>query len=773
MTAGVPLEILGIRHHGPGSARSVGRALDALDPEVVVIEGPPELDAIAALAGHASMRPPVAALVYVPDDPRRAVFYPMAVFSPEWVALRWALAKGRLVRFADLPSANRLALDAEGPPATAGLPVEGEEHSDSSGLDGPTVQEYPDAIGALAAAAGYDDHERWWEDAVEQRLAGADPLHRFTAVGQAVAEFRAGVDDPDLTLVREAAMRKVLRSIVRDAAGPVAVICGAYHAPALQRPSWPSATADNAVLKGLPKVKVAATWSPWTSSRLAYGSGYGAGVDSPGWYHHLFTQPDDAVGSWMVRVARCLRRHDFEASSASVVEATRLAGALAAMRGRPLAGLSEVNDAALSVLTGGSPVPMKFVAGELIVGRELGEVPEETPQVPLARDLARLQSKLRMKPSAESKTVVLDLRKESQLQRSLLMHRLNLLGIPWGVPTDAGRTTGTFKEAWTLQWQPEFAVSVIEASVFGGTVEAAAAAQVLVIAGDDHVELRRLTELVEACLEAELPDALIGVLDRLEERTAATSDTVALAEAVEPLARTERYGNVRGLDTGVIGPVLRVLVTRVAVGLTGMSVQIDDEAAARVRTAIEGVERGVRLVQHPELTEVWDEAIDRLAEHETAAGGVAGRVNRMVLDGGRIDTDEAGRRLGRVLSTAGNIERAAAWLDGFLSGEAVILIHDAPLLDLIDGWLTELPSAMFDDVLPLIRRTFGRFDWPERRMIGQRVRRAGGARTARFDCGVDVDRAAPAVDKVADLLGLEDSTDRSKDAVTLEEVARG
>ena len=40
------------------------------------------------------MRPPVALLVYAPDGPRVATFYPMADFSPEWVALRWALEHG-------------------------------------------------------------------------------------------------------------------------------------------------------------------------------------------------------------------------------------------------------------------------------------------------------------------------------------------------------------------------------------------------------------------------------------------------------------------------------------------------------------------------------------------------------------------------------------------------------------------------------------------------------------------------------------------------------
>ena len=39
---------------------------------------------------------------------------------------------------------------------------------------------------------------------------------------------------------------------------------------------------DAALLKGLPKAKVAATWVPWTYGRLATASGYGAGVSSPG-----------------------------------------------------------------------------------------------------------------------------------------------------------------------------------------------------------------------------------------------------------------------------------------------------------------------------------------------------------------------------------------------------------------------------------------------------------------------------------------------------------
>lgn len=102
-------EVLGIRHHGPGSARSVAEALAELVPDLVVIEGPPELDALLPLAGDPELVPPVAGLVYAVNTPRRASFYPLASFSPEWVAMRWAVARGVEVRFADLPAVHALA----------------------------------------------------------------------------------------------------------------------------------------------------------------------------------------------------------------------------------------------------------------------------------------------------------------------------------------------------------------------------------------------------------------------------------------------------------------------------------------------------------------------------------------------------------------------------------------------------------------------------------------------------------------------------------------
>ena len=43
------VHVFGIRHHGPGSARSVSRALRELRPDCVLVEGPPEADDLLPL----------------------------------------------------------------------------------------------------------------------------------------------------------------------------------------------------------------------------------------------------------------------------------------------------------------------------------------------------------------------------------------------------------------------------------------------------------------------------------------------------------------------------------------------------------------------------------------------------------------------------------------------------------------------------------------------------------------------------------------------------
>lgn len=804
--------LLGVRHHGPGSARAVRAALDAARPLSVLIEGPPEADALIPLAADEAMRPPVALLAHAVDEPGRSAFWPLAEFSPEWVAIRWAVEHKVPARFIDLPATHTLAwgkedetaLDAGegGEPATdADEPADDAEGSQAEETD-PRAAVRVDPLAVLADVAGYDDPERWWEDVVEHRGAGdGDVFAPFLGLEEAMGALREayGSGGHDRDLVREAYMRLQVRAAQREFGDDVAVVCGAWHVPALRQRS--TVGADKALLKGLPKVKADMTWVPWTNRRLARVSGYGAGIDSPGWYGHLFSAPDRPVERWMTKVAGLLREEDRIVSSAHVIEAVRLAETLAAMRGRPLPGLSETTDAVRAVMCEGSDVPLALVRDRLVVGDVLGEVPRSAPAVPLQRDLDRIQRRLRLKPEAMERELELDLRKENDAERSRLLHRLRLLRVEWGEPVASRGSTGTFRETWRLRWEPELSVRVAEAGVWGTTVFAAATAK----AEADAVSapgLADVTALAERCLLAELPDALPTVMRILADRAALDTDVGHLAQAMPALVRSLRYGDVRGTDTGALAEVAAGLAERVFVGLPPACAALDADAAEEMRRHVDAVHGAVGLLGdavgsgrdagggggsgsgeraseerrasdgsaspgHGVLRKRWHAVLRVLVVRDTVPGVIRGRAVRLLLDDGELGQDEAARAMGLALSPGTPPGDAAAWIEGFVgggSGGGMLLVHDERLLGLVDAWLTGVSAEAFTDVLPLLRRTFSAYEPGVRRTLGELVRRGpgerggagvGGAGIPGFADEFDVGRADAVVPVVRLLLGLD------------------
>ncbi|MDX2968779.1 DUF5682 family protein [Kribbella solani] len=722
------VHLFGIRHHGPGSARAVATALGELQPDVVLIEGPPEADKLVELAGSAEMEPPVALLAYAADDSTKAAFWPFAVFSPEWQAIRYGLAADVPVRFCDLPAANQFA---------------------SSGGEGRRAASI-DPLATLASAGGYDDPERWWDDVIESRRGGAEP---FSVIADAMRELRHGDEATGREAQREAYMRTVLRKAIREGFERIAVVCGAWHVPALELP-LPPATHDQRILKGLPKRKVACTWVPWTHGRLAAASGYGAGITSPGWYHHLFTAPDQITTRWLSKVAQVLRAEDLPVSSAHVIEAVRLADTLAALRERPLAGLSEVTEATRAVLCGGNDVLLDLVTREAVVGELLGTVPGETPQAPVAADLAAHARRLRMKRDVTERVVELDLRKPNDLDKSRLLHRLRILGVHWGVPaTDERRAQGTFREMWRLTWDPGLEVELVAAGAHGTTVLGAATTVMLKAA--DSATLADVTAALERSLLADLADALPTLLQGVDTRAAADADVGHLMAALPALARASRYGDVRGTDTAGLAAVAERMVSRVCAGLARTVHGLDPDAAAAVQELIDGVQDATVLLAE-DVRAQWLNTLEGLSDRVSVPPLIRGRLTRLMLDTSRLPDHEVELRLGRSLSPGTPTADAAGYVEGFLAGGGLLLVHDERLLALVDAWLGAIPDDAFVEVLPLLRRTFGTFAAPERRSIGARARGLAdpGAMVVADDNDLDAELAATALPVVARLLGV-------------------
>ncbi|HEX7380422.1 MAG TPA: DUF5682 family protein, partial [Pirellulales bacterium] len=462
---------------------------------------------------------------------------------------------------------------------------------------------------------------------------------------------------------------------------------------------------------------------------------------------------------WLTTAARLLRDKDLEGSPASIIEAKRLAETLAALRELRSPGLAELNESILAVFCHGERSPLALIRDRLEIGDVLGAVPAETPTVPLARDLARWQTSLRLKPSSESKLLDLDVRKDNDLARSRLLHRLNLLGIAWGRHEQSGGRSSTFHEIWRLEWKPEFAVAIIEANVWGNTVEAATGAKVVSDAANS-TDLAGVTALLDTSILAGLTAVVDPLLAQIQAMAAVGADVRHLMDALLPLARISRYGDVRGTDAGQVGPILTGLFERVLVGLGAACAALDDEAAERISESMARAAEAVQLVNRDELRGEWHDCVRRLM-YKDVHPLLRGWCCRLLLDARDMDEEELYRLARLNLSPANLPSTCAAWATGLLRGSGLAILHHDGVWQVFDRWLAELSAEVFTELLPLVRRAFADFTGPERRQMGEKVKRlrsgsnaASAPLAARESVEIDHDRAARVLPVLKHILGV-------------------
>jgi hypothetical protein len=753
------VHIFGIRHHGPGSATLLRRALDAVDPACVLIEGPPEADDLIRYAALPGMQPPVALLLYAASDANAAFFFPLAEFSPEWQAMLWAVSHHRAVRFIDWPAGIHLHR------------LLSEKQSENSETpDTASAEIESDPLDALAEAAGFSDGEAFWNAIIEQGHLrdGTNVLEAFAAIETTMTAVRAESPARNEQAAlresqREAWMRIHIRRALDECKGPIAVVVGAWHTSALPAPT--TAAADKALVKELPREKAEATWVPWTDSRLSTASRYGAGVISPGWYRHFWTLYDDQrlctvpefTGQWLARTVALLRKEGFAASTASAIEASRLALALASLRGLPVPGLEEMRESALAALCHGDEVPLRLIERKLYIGERVGEIDAAVPQMPLARDLAVWQKKTRLKPDDVHQELRVDLRSESGLLKSTLLHRLLILHVPWGqlIQSDAGR--GTFREDWTLRWIPELSVALAEALVFGGTIEQAAANSLLDRAAKT-ASIGNLSGMIRAAFLADLDQAAAACIQRLQSAAVQASEITELMRGVSPLVGVLRYGTARKLPEQQLRALIVSLSIEVNAGIRSGSHDLDEDAAAARLEAMRAYDEALHLFGDASLLETWHTRLADMVGDDRVVPQIAGLSLRRLHDLRKWDAITVAAAFSR--RTHGETpQRAGAFLESFLSGGAELLLQDQPLLDLVDAWLCELREDDFVEMLPLLRRSFAEFDSiARRRLLAQlgRDRKTSAPSSAVHAAGESSDEAfAQALPLLCRILGID------------------
>lgn len=541
------LILVPVRHHSPACARLVRALLRLHRPAAVAVELPADLQPVAPLLGDARLQPP-AALFALGDAASggRSAFYPLAAFSPEWVALQEAAAAGVTATFIDLAQTRRAAM-AEQPavdPVPGLLPVWDERPlATASGM------------AAFTAATGRSDFNAAWDAAVEaQPFAAADPqplldrLHRLAELLRDAPPMGGEV----LTVAREDAMAEALRLLLaRHGDGPVLAVVGALHAPAILarlatagwQPSEPPPAAGS----------VTGYLVPWDHARLEAASGYRAGLVQTGWYLRSWQASDSERDAdslhgearrFLLQVSRAARAAKLSQPPAlpEVVEAALAARRLAALRGGIAPTRSDtVEAAALSFVRGArDPDGTAILAliDTLLQGEGRGAVPEGLGRPPLVDDMRRRAAALGLDLTyPDAQRLRLDALKTAQEQPlARFLAQLDLLDIGFAhrmagpdllTATDLTRRS----EDWIWRWTPEVEARLIERAMLGADVPSAAAGQVLVsmAAVEPWAALDRLSALLVRAVLADL-SALV------EPLTAALAQAVATETRLQPLA---------------------------------------------------------------------------------------------------------------------------------------------------------------------------------------------------------------------------------------------
>lgn len=743
------LHILGIRHHGPGSARSVCNALASIQPDCILIEGPPDANTIIGQLQHPDFKPPVALLLNTPVQKEvrsQAVFYPFAEFSPEWQALQYALRQQVVVEFMDLPLQHRFALEkqwVEQRLQQDQLLTDEQEielnQQDNIESEHDLEQHYlsirRDPIQLLAEQAGYQDSERFWEHLVEQQPHAGQ---MFTAISDAMAALRDHLlsqqpenytsEDQLLEQYREAYMRKVIKQAEKQGYQNIVVICGAWHAPVLADIKTQN-KADTALLKGLPKVKVDAAWIAWTHGRLNRDSGYGAGVQTVGWYTHLWkhyqqTLEENVDGEkitidWLSKFAYALRQAGYDASSAQIIDAVQLIQSLLQLRGRRIPDLEDLFEVIRSVLNHGLDIPQPILT-KLLEDEQLGQVPAELIELPIQKDFLQQVKHFRLKLEAPHRDITLDLREAFDLAKSQFLHCVKLLGLDWAELTGTGAKQGSFKEIWHLSWQPESSLYLNEMSLWGNSIQ---------LATQSYLENRikqcedvaQIAQLIENLLLSGLDQSLNLALDKLNELTTQHQDPSIILATLKPLITAIRYGSVRQFSMQHLHQLVEHLAIRLMLSLPNYCVQLNAEMAQQFAQQLQALYELLEQLQKDELQQLWQDTLQQLLYLEQMQGYLHGCCVRLAREQQLIDVEQTQGFLSRALSIGQTADYSAAWFEGFLTHQALLLIHEQSFWDAVSQWVNQLQEQQFIELLPILARTASSFSPAEAQQLIQKV----------------------------------------------------
>jgi hypothetical protein len=755
------IHVFGVRHLSPSGAWHLRRFLDAVRPEVVLIEGLADAASLIPDLTRKSTKPPIAILAYTDAVPIRTLVYPMARYSPEYQAMLWARERKARVEFIDLPSDVFLGLQdleaerivrlrekAEKEKAAAAEdetspPAEEPEAAEPATVPPQELWRPERAVSLydrIARRVGEPDYDTYWERRFEHNLS----LDSYRLAAFELGRALRDEEDPPLwraeNLVREAYMRRHIESVIAEGVKPdkIVAVVGAFHASVLSG-EFPAMTDEEyARLRRRPSKL---TLMPYSYYKLSSQSGYGAGNRAPA-YFELFWEMlengtlDELPMQYISRVTRHIREKGTHRSTSEVIEGVRLARTLSALHEGSAPTLGDLRDAAVTLIGHGEALAVHHALVEIDVGNAIGSLADGVSRTSIQSDFDRELARLKLEKyrTAVAQELSLDLRENRRvkseeaafldLHRSSFFHRLRMLGVGFAAPVGTRQESATWAEKWMLRWTPESEISLVEAVLLGETVELATAFRF-----KNHLEnctsIDEAAKLVKDACQCALLSSMDLARHRLQELAAVSTELKAIARAASQLGQVVRYGDVRKFDPAPLLPLLEELFVQGALALHAAA-NCDNEEAVKLLVSVEELNR-VSLEHSDRVEEsLWIDRLRRLADADDRNPVLSGFACAILLERGLLANEDLAREVSRRLSPGIPADLGAGWFEGLAKRNRYSLLARQPLWDELQSYIQSLDGEEFKRALVFLRRAFGSFSSREKRHICENLAQIWG-----------------------------------------------
>jgi Family of unknown function (DUF5682) len=706
-----PLCWFPVRHHSPTIARYIAECIRQRKPKIVFIEGPHEAQHMIEFLIDAKTRPPVAIYSSFRDDgavaatpvPRQSVWYPIVSYSPEYIAMLTAKEIGAHTVFIDLPHyAKETATTA---------PVQRRNLDEIA----PASTFYQ----LLSKHSGSRSWNETWDRLFETPRDGqsCETLRREVALFCAAVRATTSLEslESDGTLARERFMLKTIReTLVSRNIKPeeAMVICGGFHIFLDRNDSQPPPP--------IPQGTLSVTVAPYSYFRISELSGYGAGNRAPRYYelcyehHSTGSGQEQVVIEYVIDCLKEARRRGEIYSSADAISATQHALMLARLRGHANPVLDDIYDALLTCCCKGNP---NTDAGNLLesmdevnIGTRLGRVTDRIGRLPIINDFYEQLARLDMEEVAAKEKLVsyaLDKRQPNDSARSAFLHRLIFLGVEMGAVQREASPFGQsiFKEHWKLKWSPKIEASLIERSLHGDTVEAAATTVLRESLGTNAVEAGPACRRLVQAIDMDLPQ----LVSQAEQATGHAIDHDdrfgSLADALTSLMLLERYAAYRSLGKQKLADLISRCFDRACFAVP--------EVASVPPEEWDNVIHGLLALAEP-VVQRQDLDADLFAAHVEKAAKVStmpflrGAFLGVLTEMRRMKPDDLTAELSGY--ARGSVEQqvvAGDFLHGILKvSKTAIMLGAKSLVAAVDELLESAASDTFLNMVPRLRGAF-------------------------------------------------------------------